>query len=75
MPGYEEMCSFQNLYEAHKAARRGKRDKTEVIKFEMNLAENLCNLQKELTERTCYPRGYKHFIIYEPKARSIVSAK
>ena len=71
MCGYEEMCSFQNLYNAHRAARRGKRDKTEVIKFEMNLAENLCKLQKELTERTYRPCGYKHFMIYEPKARSI----
>ena len=71
MYGYEQMCSFKNLYNAHLAARRGKRDKAEVIRFEMNLAENLCNLQKELTEKTYYPRGYKHFMIYEPKARSI----
>ncbi|MCL2051844.1 MAG: RNA-directed DNA polymerase [Lachnospiraceae bacterium] len=71
MPKYEEMLSFQNLYNAHLAARRGKRDKTEVIKFEMNLAENLCHLQRQLAERTYYPHGYKHFMIYEPKARSI----
>ena len=42
---YEKMYCFQNLYNAHKAARRGKRDKTEVIRFEMDLAENLCKLQ------------------------------
>ena len=68
---YEKMCSFQNLYKAHKAARRGKRGKTEVIRFEMNLAENLCALQQELENKTYRPHGYKHFMVYEPKARSI----
>ena len=71
MSEYENMYSFQNLYNAHKAARRGKRDKTEVIRFEMNLAENLCELQQELEQRTYCPHGYKHFMVYEPKARSI----
>ena len=71
MYGYENMYSFQNLYKAHKAARLGKRDKTEVIQFEMNLSENLCELQRELEERTYRPHGYKHFMVYEPKARSI----
>ena len=71
MSEYENMYSFQNLYKAHKAARRGKRDKTEVIRFEMNLAENLCKLQQELEQKTYCPHGYKHFMVYEPKARSI----
>jgi len=71
MFGYENVHSFQNLYNAHMAARRGKRDKTEVIHFEMNLAENLCVLQRELENKTYRPRGYKHFMIYEPKARLI----
>ena len=43
----------------------------EVIRFEMNLAENLCTLQSKLEDRSYRPRGYKHFMIYEPKARSI----
>ncbi|GHU55100.1 hypothetical protein AGMMS49975_16440 [Clostridia bacterium] len=40
MGQYDEMCSFENLYNAHKVARLGKRDKKEVIEFEMNLAAN-----------------------------------
>ena len=71
MPGYEELYSFENLYTAHKAARKGKRHKREVIAFEMNLAENLCQLQRELQTRTYRQRGYYHFMVYEPKARSI----
>jgi hypothetical protein len=71
MSEYEKMYDFQNLYNAHRAARRGKCDKTEVIMFEMNLAGNLCALQQELKEQTYHPHGYKHFMIYEPKARTI----
>jgi retron-type reverse transcriptase len=68
---YKNMQSFQNLYKAHIAARSGKRVKTEVITFEMNLSENLCALQEAFVNKTYRPRGYKHFMIYEPKARSI----
>jgi retron-type reverse transcriptase len=65
------MCSFRNLYNAHKAARLGKRHTAEVIRFELNLAANLRGLQAEMENRAYYPRGYKHFMVYEPKARSI----
>jgi retron-type reverse transcriptase len=65
------MFDFQKLYAAHKAARRGKRGKGEVIRFEMNLAENLCALQSELKDRTYAHKGYKHFKVYEPKEREI----
>ena len=71
MIGYDEIHNFQNLYKAHLAARKGKRDKSEVIRFEMNLAENLCKFQQFLQEKTYHPQGYKHFYVYDPKLRSI----
>ena len=71
MHGYENMYCFQNLYNAHLAARRGKRYKTDVIQFEMNLAQNLCALQKSLAERTYKMQGYFHFTIHDPKTRLI----
>ncbi|MDR0221674.1 MAG: RNA-directed DNA polymerase, partial [Lachnospiraceae bacterium] len=71
MHGYEKICDFQNLYNAHLAARRGKRGKTEVIRFEMNLAENITAMQRDLAEKSYRPSGYLHFMVYEPKARSI----
>ncbi|MCL1996247.1 MAG: RNA-directed DNA polymerase [Defluviitaleaceae bacterium] len=71
MYDYDIMHDFQKLYAAHKAARRGKRNKTEAIAFEMNLAENLCTLQKELKDRTYQHKGYHRFKIYEPKEREI----
>ena len=68
---YDRLCDFQNLYNAHKAARRGKRGKLEVVEFELNLALNLCKLQSALYRRTYSPAGYNHFIIHEPKKREI----
>jgi len=68
---YEKMCDFQNLYDAHKAARKGKRDKSEVIDFEMNLSQNLCDLQRQFIERSYKPKGYTKFYVYEPKKRLI----
>ncbi|MDR1832856.1 MAG: reverse transcriptase/maturase family protein [Fusobacteriaceae bacterium] len=71
MKTYEEMCKFENLYNAHRAARLGKRGKTEVIKFEMNIAWNIYTLQEQLINRTWKPLGYYHFYVHDPKTRSI----
>lgn len=71
MDGYEALCDFQKLYAAHRAARRGKRKKADVIDFEMNLAQNLCALQDELAGRAYRQRAYRHFTVYEPKERTI----
>jgi len=68
---YEKICSFENLYKAHLAARRSKRHKGDVIKFELNLANNLIMLQKQLEERTFRTEGYYQFVLHEPKRREI----
>lgn len=68
---YEQMCSFDKLYEAHVRARKGKRGKQEVIQFELKLSENLVRLQKELLDRTYRIRGYRQFEVYDPKRRTI----
>lgn len=48
MTDYEKIYDFQNLYKAHKVARRSKRNTQEVIEFEINLGENLTNLSDAL---------------------------
>ena len=65
------MITFENLYEAHKKSRSGKREKYEVIQFELNLSENLVHLQKELYNGTYRLSGYRRFEIYDPKPRTI----
>ncbi len=71
---YEKICDFQNLYKAHLQARKGKRKKPEVIRFEMNLAENLTNISIALRNHEYRPKGYYHFTIYEPKKRMVFAA-
>lgn len=36
---YNKICSLPNLLKAHKAVRLGKRNRTEVILFEMNIKD------------------------------------
>ena len=37
----EEIFTFENLYKAHKKCRLSKQHKGEVIRFEINLSENI----------------------------------
>ncbi len=71
MTDYEKICCFQNLYAAFKASSRGRRHKSEVIKFEMNLSFNLWKLKNELEQKKYKVNGYYSFKIYEPKEREI----
>ena len=71
MDDFAKLCNFQNLYKAHTVARRGKRTLSEVIQFELNLAQNLSALQKALNKQTYKLSGYYSFTIYDPKVRRI----
>lgn len=71
MDEFSKICEFQNLYKAHQVARRGKRTLTDVIKFEMNLAQNLSGIQNQLINQTYKITGYYSFTIHDPKVRQI----
>ena len=68
---YDETFTFENLYQAHLKARACKRNKKDVILFELNLSENLWDLHDSLQDRSYNVSGYNHFVIYEPKRREI----
>ena len=70
----EQVCSWGNLRLAYQNASRGKRGRGATAQFEMFLADNLLELQKELTEKTFRPGGYTSFYIHEPKKRLISAA-
>lgn len=67
----EEIFSFENLYNSHQKCRKSKQHKGEVIRFELNISENIYKLQKELFSKSYNVGKYKEFIIYEPKERLI----
>ena len=68
---FERVCDFQSLYEAHASARLGKQHKRDVIRFEMNLAENICYLQRKLMDGSYVPGKYRQFYVFDPKVRLI----
>lgn len=71
---YDEAVSFDKIIMAHKKARRGKREKKEVIIFELNLESEILRLEEELKHGRYKPGQYKTFKIYEPKERIIMAS-
>jgi len=71
---FERLASFENLYEAARRARRGKRYKAAAARFHQDLAANLVRLSDELLSGTYRPGPYRTFTIYEPSRRYISAA-
>lgn len=71
MTEFDQIACFENLYQAHKKARRGKQKKKEVILYETRLTENLMKLSYHLYRKSYHVRGYYKFIIHDPKTREI----
>ncbi len=71
---YPQITSFDNLYLAFKAARKGKRARPDIAEFEFNLEGNLLDLQTELQSETYQPGRYHNFRINDPKPRLISAA-
>lgn len=69
-----KLCEWENLRLAYQNASRGKRGRGATAAFEMLLADNLLELQNELSEQTYQPGGYTSFHIHEPKKRLISAA-
>ncbi len=68
---FYDVLTFEKLLQAHKRARKHKAYKNEVVKFDMNLENNLINLLNELRNGTYHIGKYFTFKVYEPKERNI----
>ncbi len=68
---YNKICDFQNLHLAFHKVAKGRRYDPEVLKFKINLEENLIDLQNDLLNKTYVPAPYRTFTLYEPKERII----
>ena len=71
---FEEIVSWPNLVAAAKKARRGKRNRHDIQRFDFDLERNLVHLQHELTCRCYIPGDFNSFEIWEPKNRVISAA-
>ena len=63
--------TFEKILQAYKRARNHKAYKSEVIKFEFNLENNLINIIKELKNNKYHLGKYFSFKVYEPQERII----
>ena len=68
---YNELFTFENLYNSHLKSRLSKRDKKEVIDFELNTGSNIQKLYMDLKYKRYFISPYKTFYIYEPKERRV----
>lgn len=70
---FHENLTFIKLYEAHVRAKKQKLSKAEVLLFEMDLENNICNLLNNIKNHRYKLGTYREFKIYEPKERLIKS--
>lgn len=68
------ILAFENLLLAFRKARKGKRSRPEVARFDLDLERELLALQSELRNRRYRPGAYRLFTIYERKPRQIAAA-
>ncbi len=68
---FEEVFTYEALYQAHMRGRLAKRDKKPLVRFENAMLGNLYNVYKKLQDGTFKLRGYNHFTVFEPKRREI----
>ncbi len=71
---FPQIAAFENLHAAWEAARRGKRRRPDVARFERLLEPNLLRLERQLLDGSYRPGRYRSFYIREPKRRKISAA-
>ena len=71
---YDQITRWKNLLNASLRARRGKRFRPNVARFEYDVEFELLRVQQELREQTYRPGPYRQFVIHEPKRRVISAA-
>jgi hypothetical protein len=70
----DTIFGFEEIYKAYEECRKGKRNTTNVLKFEKNLEENLLELHSSLTNKSYEPKRSVCFIVLKPKPREIFAA-
>jgi len=68
------LISFEHLLKSSEKAKRGKRFRPAVARFEFHLERELFALQAALRRKTYHSGKYRSFYIYEPKKRLISAA-
>ena len=67
------ICTIKNAIVAYRKARKGKRYRPEVLKFEQNREANLSRAIADIRDGTYTAGRYYCFKVYEPKERLIMA--
>lgn len=70
---YDRICEYEELYQSHLEARKGKRYRDDVLLFTDKLEENLIELQNELIWQSYKVGKYRQFYVREPKLRLVMA--
>lgn len=70
---FDKNLTFEKMLAAHKRASKGKKNKRELVLFEMDLETNLIRIINEISEGRYKFGSYREFKVYEPKERTIKS--
>lgn len=70
---YDRICEYEELYQSHLEARKGKRYRDDVLLFTDRLEENLIELQNELIWQSYKVGKYRQFYVREPKLRLVMA--
>lgn len=70
---YDRICEYEELYQSHLEARKGKRYRDDVLLFTDKLEENLIELQNELIWQSYKVGRYRQFYVREPKLRLVMA--
>ncbi len=71
---WDSFISFENLWRAYLRARRGKRARSAVARYELAAESHIFDLQARLHAGTYQPGGYRTFVVQEWKRRIISAA-
>lgn len=67
----EQIASFENLTMAFNRASKGKKERHSIMKFAVNVEDEILTIRKELLSGNYSPLPYTSFAVYEPKMRTI----
>lgn len=66
---FQEICTFEVLYQAYLDARKGKRGKASAAQYEANALMLTERLENILNTKRYIPSKFETFYVYEPKKR------
>ena len=70
---YDKYLTIDNLYESWKIVKRTCKNRREVYYYSLNINSNLMDIYNKLKNRTYIPDKFRCFMIFEPKARLVMS--